>query len=141
MEPPNTATATSTKPAESLILENRGGQWVRILSASQMPVAQRYAEPAASSSGAEATSSRGSPKPPDKLPPAVFVFRDGHEEQVIRYIMQGNLLYTSSDYWSTGSWIREIPIAELDVPASVKRNAERGGVFSLPTSRNEVVVR
>jgi hypothetical protein len=106
-----------------------------------MPVAQGYGGPAASSSGAEVTGSKGSPKPPDKLPPAVLVFRDGHEEQVTRYIMQGNLLYTSSDYWSTGSWIREIPIGELDVPASVKRNAERGGVFSLPTSRNEVVVR
>jgi hypothetical protein len=141
MEPPNAATATSTKPVESLLLENRGGQWVRILSAGQMPVAQGYVEPAASSSGAGATGSRGSPKPPDKLPPAVLVFRDGHEELVNRYIMQGSVLYTSSNYWSTGCWTREIPIAKLDVPATVKRNAERGGVFSLPTSRNEVVVR
>jgi hypothetical protein len=140
-EPPNAAVAASTKPPESLILENRGGQWVRIPSASQMPVAQPYVEPAASSSGPRAASSNGTPTPPDKLPPAVLVFRDGHEEQVARYVVQGYILYTNSDYWSTGSWTREIPIAQLDVPASVKRSAERGGIFSLPTRPNEVVVR
>jgi len=40
-EPPNAAVAASIKSPESLILENRGGQWMRIPSASQMPVAQK----------------------------------------------------------------------------------------------------
>lgn len=135
----NSTAASATKPAECLILENRRGQWVRIPSTSQMPVAQ--AELQGPSPGPGTTSSRETPAPPDKLPPAVLVFRDGHEEQVARYVVQGNVLYTSSDYWSTGSWTREIPISELDVPGSVKRSAERGGVFSLPTRPNEVVVR
>jgi hypothetical protein len=138
---PNVAAATPTKPAVSLILENRGGQWVRIPSASQMPVAAGYAEPQASNSGPRTNGSKVTPAPPDKLPPAVLVFLDGHEEEVARYVVQGNVLYTSSDYWSTGSWTREIPIAQLDVPASAKRNAERGGIFCLPSRPNEVVVR
>jgi hypothetical protein len=75
------------------------------------------------------------------LPPAVLVFRDGHQEEVERYVVHGNVLYSSADYWTTGSWTRKIPIAELDVPASLKLNAERGGKLSLPTRPNEVVVR
>ena len=138
---PNVAAAAPTKPAESLILENRGGQWVRIPTASQMPLSAGYMEPQASSSGPGTTGGKVAAAPPDKLPPAVLVFRDGHEEQVARYVVQGKVLYTSSDYWSTGTWTREIPIAQLDVPASVKRSAERGGVFSVPTRPNEVVVR
>jgi hypothetical protein len=138
---PNVTVAATPKPAESLILENRGGQWVRIPTASQTPVSQGYAEAQASTSGPEIAGSKMTPAPPAKLPPAVLVFRDGHEEQVARYVVQGSVLYTSVDYWSTGSWTREIPIGELDVAASVKRNAERGGVFSLPTRPNEVVVR
>jgi hypothetical protein len=142
MEPAaNVAVAAATKPAESLILENRGGQWVRIPTATQMPVSQGYVEPQAASSGPGTTGSKGTPTPPAKLPPPVLVFRDGHEEQVARYVVQGNVLYTGADYWSTGSWTRQIPIAQLDVPASVKRSAELGGIFSMPTRPNEVVVR
>jgi len=79
--------------------------------------------------------------PPVKLPPAVLVFRDGHQEEVAKYVVQGNILSTNSDYWATGSWTRRISIADLDVPATVKVNAERGGNFRLPTRANEVVVR
>jgi hypothetical protein len=138
---PNVPAAALTKPAESLILEIRAGQWVRIPTASQIPVSAGYTEPQASTSGPGTTGSKVTPAPPDKLPPAVLVFRDGHEEQVARYVVQGNVLYTSADYWNTGSWTREIPVAQLDVPASVRRSAERGGIFSLPTRPNEVVVR
>jgi hypothetical protein len=138
---PNVAAAPPAKPVESLILENRGGQWVRIPTASQMPLSAGYMEPQASSSGPGTTGGKVAAAPPDKLPPAVLVFRDGHEEQVARYVVQGNVLYTSADYWSTGSWTREIPIAQLDVPATEKLNAAHGGAFTLPSRANEVVVR
>jgi hypothetical protein len=142
MEPaPKVTVAAATKPAESLVLENRGGQWVRIPSASQMPVAQENAEPQGPSSGPGTTSSKATPAPPDKLPPAVLVFRDGHEEQVARYVVQGNTLYASADYLSTGSWTRRIPLAELNVPATVNLNAAQGGAFPLPGRPNEVIVR
>jgi len=128
-------------PVESLILENRDGQWVRIPTASHLPISPEYTQPQESSLGRKSTAPKEASQPPTKLPPAVLVFRDGHQEEVERYVVQGNSLYTSADYWSTGSWTRRIPIAELDVPASVKLNAARGGNFSLPTRPNEVVVR
>ena len=119
-------------PAESLILENRDGQWVRIPTGTHLPISPR-----AEVSGPRDAASR----PPIKLPPTVLVFRDGHQEEVERYVVQGTDLYTSADYWSSGTWTRRIPIAELDVPASVKLNAARGGNFSLPTRSYEVIVR
>src|SRR5215469_3928109 len=39
---------------------------------------------------------------PIKLPPTVVVFRDEHQEEVERYVIQGTDLYTSADYWN--SW-------------------------------------
>jgi hypothetical protein len=128
-------------PVESLILENRDGQWVRIPTGSHLPISPEYAQPQASSLEPKSTAPKKAAQPPTKLLSVVLVFRDGHQEEVERYVVQGNSLYTSADYWSTGSWTRRIPIAELDVPASVKLNAARGGNFSLPTRPNEVVVR
>ena len=80
-------------------------------------------------------------QPSPALPAAVLVFRDGHTEEVEKYVIQGGVINARSDYWSTGSWTRKIPIAELDVPATLKLNEERGGKFSLPSGPSEIVVR
>jgi hypothetical protein len=140
---PDKPPAPKPHAVESLVLENRDGQWVRLPTGMHVPVSPDYA-PAQSSNSASAKSVAAreqAPQPPVKLPPAVLVFRDGHQEEVGKYVVQGNVLYTSADYWTTGSWTHKIPIADLDIPASVKLNAERGGKFSLPTRPNEVVVR
>ena len=50
-------------------------------------------------------------------------------------------IYSKADYWTTGSWTRKIQIADLDVPATLKLNQERGVKFALPASPNEIVVR
>ncbi len=82
------------------------------------------------------------PEPPaEKLPPAVLVFRDGHTEQFDKYTIQGGTIFTSADYWATGSWQRKIQLTDLDIPATLKQNAQSGGKFTLPTSPNEIVVR
>lgn len=142
-EPPQRAAAPAPrpKPAESLILEEHDGHWVRVLTGNQLPV---ESEPAAKSY-APAPSHPGymedkSSPSQAELPPVVLVFRDGHQEQVDKYTIHGNALYTGSDYWNTGSWNREIPLAQLDIPASVKLNAQRGSKFNLPNGPNEVVV-
>jgi len=129
---PEQESVPTAHPAESLILENRNGQWVRIPTGTQAPIS-----PPAEVSGPRDAASRSA----IKLPATVLVFRDGHQEEVERYVVQGTGLYTSADYWSSGTWTRRIPIAELDVLTSVKLNAERGGNFSLPTSSYEVIVR
>jgi hypothetical protein len=140
--PENPPVTVASPPAESLLLENRMGQWVRIPTGSHVPIDQSNAtEMQASSPGQVNAALKEPSQPPTKLPPAVLVFRDGHQEEVEKYVVQGNVLYASADYWSTGSWTRKIPIDALDVPESVKLNATRGGNFSLPTRSNEVVVR
>jgi hypothetical protein len=49
-------------------------------------------------------------------------------------------IYSKADYWSSGSWTKKIQIADLDVPATLKLNQERGLKFELPAGPNEVVV-
>lgn len=71
----------------------------------------------------------------------MIVFRDGHMEEVEKYVIRGNVLYTSADYWTTGSWTRKIPVTDLDVPATLKLNQQRGAKFDLPSSPTEVMVR
>jgi hypothetical protein len=80
-------------------------------------------------------------QPPRELPPAVLVFRDGRKEEVSEYTIMNGTIYSKADYWTTGSWTRKIQIADLDVPATLKLNQERGLKFVLPASSNEVVTR
>ncbi|HET7442103.1 MAG TPA: hypothetical protein VFJ47_12435 [Terriglobales bacterium] len=84
-----------------------------------------------------------------ELLPVVLLFRDGHREQVDSYAIfsgaiQINATYStaaSSAYWANGSWARSIPLAALDLPATLQLNRERGVKFVLPAGPNEVVTR
>ena len=80
-------------------------------------------------------------KPPRELPPAVLIFHDGRREELSEYTIMSGIIYSKADYWTTGSWTRKIQIADLDVPATLRLNQERGLKFVLPASPNEVVVR
>jgi hypothetical protein len=119
--------APAVKPVEPLLMEEQGGQWVRLQNENLPSGSQGQAVPSASQAA--------------PLPTAVIVFRDGHHEEVAKYMIQGNALYTSSDYWSTGSWTRKISVSDLDVPATLKLNQERGTKFNLPSSPSEVMIR
>jgi len=136
--------APPAKPVEPLLLENRGGQWGRVPTGSQMQAAPESTKtiPVQSPSLQPGiTGPAGETLSLPELPPARIVFRDGHTEEVQKYMIQGDVLYTTSDYWTTGSWTRKIPLAELDIPASLKLNKERGTKFNLPSGPNEVVIR
>ena len=136
--------STPAKPVEPLVLERQGDQWVRI---------GGYGQPAvlAASTGATAERAQNPPSgagyqnvaapPAPKLPPAVLVFRDGHQEEIEKYTIIGRTIYAQADYWSTGSWRRKVAVADLDIPATLKLNQERGGKFSLPSGPNEIVFR
>jgi hypothetical protein len=145
-QPP--AVTPALKPSESLLLELHGDHWVRITNYGQSqtaaPAVQSGLEPPATGSPAvlPATPRRAqSAEPQSPLPPAVLVFRDGHQQEIEKYAIVGATIYTSADYWSSGSWTRQVQIAELDVPATLKLNRERGTKFSLPSGPNEVVIR
>ena len=127
-------------PLEPLVIERRGDQWVRVATYAEASTQAAPAPLAATplSASPERTEPTGRAV---ELPPAVLVFRDGHKEEVQAYTIIGSVIYTSSDYWSTGSWTKQVPIAQLDVPATVQQNRERGGKFSLPSGPNEITMR
>lgn len=131
-------------PGDSLILENHDGQWVRIPTGAEMLKAATSTAianaPASNSQSAKVgTASTNIDRSP--LPPAVLVFRDGHSEKVQKYVIQGANLFESSSYSTAGSWSRKIPLADLDIPASLKANNDRGTKFNLPSAPNEVIIR
>jgi hypothetical protein len=132
-------------PPESLVLELQGDHWVRITNYGQSQMdGQPESERASNlpSATLAATPRRTqTAEPPSELPPAVLVFRDGRKEQIRKYMIVGATIYTSADYWSSGSWTRKVQIVELDVPETLKLNQERGAKFSLPSGPNEVMIR
>ena len=140
-----TPVAQPAKPAESVLLELQGDRWVRITnygaSTGTAPETERVS-PAAKGISAPAGLRRvPSAETAAELPRAALVFRDGHTEEIRKYVIVGRTLYTTADYWSTGSWTRKVAIAELNVPATLKLNQERGTKFSLPSGPTEVMMR
>ena len=64
-------------------------------------------------------------KPSD---PTVLVFRDGHQQEVTNYAIMGDNVYVFDKVH------KKIALADLDVPATVKANDERGLEFEVPAS-------
>ena len=131
-------------PPESLVLELQGNHWVRITDSGQTVVGSAVAPKGpteATSLRTTVAQQKSATEPTRALPPAVLVFRDGRKEEITRYAIIGGTIYTSSDYWNNGSWTTKVPIAELDVPATLELNRERGANFNLPTSPSVVVIR
>ena len=112
---------------DPVLLELRGNQWVRVTDFGGT------FGPVSISSQASAVQK--------ETPPAVLVYRDGHTENVSSYSIIGPLIYTKADYWTEGSWTRKIQIADLNIPATLKQNQQRGVKFELPSGPNEVVIR
>jgi hypothetical protein len=133
-------------PAEPLVLELRGDHWVRITNYGQPQIAGQFSQPERASRQPSAIAP-ASPRrnqaaePPGEAPRAVLVFQDGHKEEIGNYMIVGATIYANADYWSGGSWTRKVEIAELDVPATLKMNQERGAKFSLPSGPSEVMLR
>jgi hypothetical protein len=138
--------APAASPVEPLLLENHNGQWVRVPTGSEMPTIPQSTKPDSASAKASGPNPGfvelpAAAPPMPALPPAVIIFRDGHTEEVARYMIQGDVLFTNADYWSTGSWTRKISLTDVDIPASLKLNKDRGTKFNLPSGPNEVVIR
>lgn len=119
-----------------LMIELRGGQYVRISSA-----ADQSSAGAANSILVASNSSSPLLAPATTSLPTVFVFRDGHREESSDYSIYGGIIYTRAEYWTDGAWTKQIPIASLNVTESRKINEERGVKFALPGAPNEVITR
>jgi hypothetical protein len=141
---PRTEAPPPSPPPESLMLELRGNHWVRVTDSGQTMAESQPGKQKSAKAGNLRTltpQERAAVEPPRELPPAVLVFRDGHREEITRYTIVGGAIYTSADYWNSGSWTKKVPIAELNVPATLELNRERGANFSLPSSPHVVVIR
>jgi hypothetical protein len=70
------------------------------------------------------------PPPADVKPgdPTVLVFRNGKQQEVTNYAIMGDSLYV----FDQGR--KKIALADLDIPATVKANDDRGVPFNLPSS-------
>jgi len=60
-------------------------------------------------------------------PRTVLVFKDGRQLEVMNYAIVGSTLFNLSD-----GPTRKVALAELDLPATVKQNDDRGIDFQLP---------
>jgi hypothetical protein len=62
-------------------------------------------------------------------PQTILVFKDGHQASVDNYAIVGSTLYDLS-----GGKRHKIPLADLDLKATVQQNDDRGVDFEVPTS-------
>ena len=153
---PASPAPAQAKASESLVMELRGDHWVRLTSygpqegsqparlqsVSQSTPGQPGSHVGPSLLASRSASGEASPAgPPARLPPAVLVFRDGHQEEAAKYTIVGSTIFIKADYWSSGSWTRQVPIAQLDIPATLRANQARGAKFSLPSRPAEVMMR
>jgi hypothetical protein len=124
---------------EPLLIEWQGDHWERISSSQSSPRASGPPKESNSRSGVAARNQTAIT--PRELPPAILVFRDGRKEEVSSYTIMGSVMYTNANYWTDGSWTKKIQLADLDVPATLKLNQERGVKFTLPSGPYEIVIR
>jgi hypothetical protein len=130
---PTPVVQVKTEPIpNAVMLELRGAQWVKVTN---------FGEASEQAVGPVSVVQAQAQTPQKEMPPAVLIYRDGHTEEVSSYSIIGQVMYTKSDYWSSGSWTRTIPIADLDVPATLKQNQQRGVKFDLPAGPDEVILR
>jgi len=134
-------------PADALMIELQGDHWVRVTNNGQSEIGGNSDEPALQQ-GSKFQSAATYParrieaaQPAADVPHAVLVFRDGHQEEIAKYIISGATIYAGADFWNGGAWTRKVQIAELDVPATLKLNQGRGARFTLPSSPDEVMIR
>ena len=129
--------AETPRAADSVVMELRGDHWVRLTTTGPVEVMA----PVPSTARIAVLPAFDLSPAAEPLPAAILVFRDGHQEEAAKYTIVGGTIFLKSDYWSTGSWTRKVSIRDLDVPGTLKRNAERGTKFTLPSRSTEVILR
>jgi hypothetical protein len=62
-----------------------------------------------------------------QMPPTVLVFRDQHKQEVNNYAIVGQMLWAFVPQHK-----QKIPLADLDIPATIRANDDRGVIFRVP---------
>jgi hypothetical protein len=139
--PRSAASSPAPEPhqaADSVVMELRGDRWVRLTTTGPVEIAGQVST---SSAGSAVLPAFGQAPAAAPLPAAVLVFRDGRQEETVNYTIVGNALYLKGDFYTSGSWTRKILITDLDIPATLKINNQRGTKFALPSRPSEVILR
>lgn len=132
------APAEPVPDAQSLMIEWRGDRYVRSVGG-QPSGPEDYAE--TPTNPPPTSTAQNGPAVRVELPPAILVYRDGHREKVSDYVIESGNLYAQGNYWIDGYWNKTVQLATLDIPATLKANAQSGVKFVLPSAPNEVVTR
>ncbi len=135
---PSADSQPEAKP-EPLLIEWQGDHYVRYESGEQPE--QTVSAPLDYAQGTAPRPQGTATDRPAELPPAVLVYRDGHQEKVSDYSIISGILYARGNYWRDGYWTRNIEISSLNIPATMKASQENGVSFVLPSGPNEVVTR
>jgi hypothetical protein len=77
---------------------------------------------------------RNQPKPAQE-PETALVFRDQHVEEVRNYAISGGMLWVLNQQAA-----KKIPLAQLDIPATVKMNDDRGVDFQVPEPMLQIMI-
>jgi hypothetical protein len=129
--PPPVQVQVKAEPLpDPVLLELHGSRWVKVTNFGESSDRALAVETAAKSHTKVKL-----------LAPAILVYRDGHSEELSSYSIIEGSIHTKSNYWATGVWTRDIPVADLDIPATLRQNEERGVNFELPSGPNEVMLR
>lgn len=67
-------------------------------------------------------------RPKTEEPATALVFRDQHVEEVHNYAIASGTLWVLNDHQAG----KKIPLAQLDIPATIKMNDDRGVDFQVP---------
>lgn len=135
--PPADSSKYAPTPVQPLMIELRGDQYVRVSgdddATSEMIDRNSHPPYQPANQPRHATE--------QDLSPAVLVFRDGRREEVSEYAIADGVLYTTGDYYNSGSWNQKIELSSLNLPETIKSNRSRGVPFRLPNAPNEVITR
>jgi len=143
----NSAPEPPATPAQPLMIELQGDRYVRVSgeghSGPEIVDEKQVDDKPLSAHRSPTRSSPIQSSPPQRPAPArlvVLVFRDGHQEEASSYTIANGILYASANYYTDGSWNRQINLKSLNLPETITANQSRGISFHLPSAPNEVIV-
>jgi len=94
---------------------------------------QRYADARAEAKSADKKDD-GVTAPPEEIISTILIFRDGSHREIRNYALMGNGIYDLSV--KPGQGKMKILLADLDIPATIAANDQRGIDFKLPKDSN-----
>lgn len=137
IQQPSAPPLVAAKPAEPLLIEWRGGQYVQIGGPQNSSEETQNLPPVPYAFGShegEATQESST------LPSTILIFRDGNREEIRDYTIADGILYAQMNYYTEGSWHKQISVSSLDLAATLNANRARGVRFQLPAAPNQVIV-